>query len=433
MKLISLSTWLLAMLLIVSSCKKEHPPVNPGFGKADFSRYIAVGNSITAGYSSGGLYLEGQKVAYPNIIAAQMKTIGGGSFISPFFSLDQSNGSGYLRLAGFNADGSPNIVPVTDKLAIRGQANIPGFGPVTLYTKYSGNIENYGVPGLRLEQITFAPYGNLNGYFERLLPGDAGTNNTTYLDFVTAKPFTFFSCWLGNNDVLGYASSGGIDSLTNKAVFKDLYNLALSTLTKSGGKGIVVTIPDVTAFAFFNTVTVKALLDAAKKANPAFNAIYISAFNPKTGTYTPRVATESDLIVLRFNTGSLGSVVNGLPGYGLTPLNPLANKEVLDAEEVALAQEYVKYFNLVIKSFAKSYNLAVFDSYDFLNRLKAGMIINGVAVNSTFITGGAFSLDGVHLTPRGNAVTANECIKAINSKFGSKIPQVDVSTYKGVL
>jgi hypothetical protein len=42
-------------------------------------------------------------------------------------------------------------------------------------------------------------------------------------------------------------------------------------------------------------------------------------------------------------------------------------------------------------------------------------------------------LDGVHLTPRGNAMLANEFIKAINLKYGSTIPQLDVTKYGGVV
>ena len=40
-------------------------------GQADFSRYTAVGNSLTAGFSDGGLYREGQLNSYPNILATQ--------------------------------------------------------------------------------------------------------------------------------------------------------------------------------------------------------------------------------------------------------------------------------------------------------------------------------------------------------------------------
>lgn len=432
---------LLALAIGFSSCQKEALPESQQNAQqgartvaADFSRYIAVGNSLTAGYSNGGLYLDGQQVAYPNLIATQMKTAGGGNFYQPLFPADQANGSGYLRFAGFNADGSPMIVPVTDKLAIRGAITLPPYGTITLYTKYTGDLNNYGVPGIKLQHITSPLIGNVNPYYERLLPGNAPTNNTTYLDFVTAKPFTFFSNWLGNNDVLGYATSGGDgDVLTDSTQFAALYALLMTNLTKSGAGGAVATIPDVTVLPYLNTVTVKALVDVASKITSAVSAVYINALDPATGRYVARAATQADLVVLSFNLNSLGTVVNGLPRYGLTLSNPIASREVLDAGEVALAQRYVNAYNRIIKTAATSYGLALFDCFDFLNKVKAGMVVNGVFVNADFITGGVFSLDGVHLTPRGNALAANEFIKAINLKYGTSLPLLDVSTYKGVL
>jgi hypothetical protein len=59
-------------------------------------------------------------------------------------------------------------------------------------------------------------------------------------------------------------------------------------------------------------------------------------------------------------------------------------------------------------------------------------MIQGVGINSAFITGGAFSLDGIHLTPRGNAVIANVFIDAINAKYASTIPAIDITQYRGV-
>ncbi|MBE7170702.1 MAG: G-D-S-L family lipolytic protein [Williamsia sp.] len=442
MKFRFLPVSLVALVFIFSSCQKEDIPSAPqstqqGAAAADFTRYISVGNSITAGYSNGGLYngglfLEGQQVAYPFLIATQMKSAGGGNFFQPLFPAEQANGSGYLRLDGVKPDGTPNIVPVTDKLAIRGTVTIPGFGPVTLYTKYTGDLNNYGVPGLKLQQITSPLIGNLNPYFERLLPGNAGTNTTSYLDFVTAKPFTFFSNWLGNNDVLGYATSGGEgDVLTDSIQFAGLYALLLSNLTKNGAGGVIATIPDVTVLPYLNTVTVQALKVAVSRITAA--NIYISALEPATGKYVARAATDADLIGLTFNAGSLGQVVNGMPGYGITLSNPIASKEVLDAAETALARQYVGAYNRIIRSASTLYGLALFDSMDFLNKVKAGMVVDGVTVNADFITGGVFSLDGVHLTPRGNALTANEFIKAINSKYNTTIPRLDVSAFKGVL
>jgi hypothetical protein len=184
--------YIVAGLVWLSACKPNVDTFKPSKGGADFTRYISVGNSLTAGYADGGLYLAGQMVSYPSIMAQQMQAVGGGSFTQPLFSSAQANGSGYLQLTGFTATGTPITAPVTTDLAITGIANIPGFGPVTLYTKYSGDLNNYGVPGLKLEQITYAPLGNLNGYYERLLPGAEGTHDTPYLSFITAKSFTIF-------------------------------------------------------------------------------------------------------------------------------------------------------------------------------------------------------------------------------------------------
>jgi len=436
MKTFKQHIYIIAGLLLLGACKPEVHMPKPSAGSVDFSRYIALGNSLTAGYADGGLYLAGQEVSYPSIIGKQMQSVGGGTFSQPLFSTAQANGSGYLSLTGFNADGTPITTPVTTNLAIRGKITVPGFGDVTLFTKYSGDINNYGVPGIKLMHITYAPYGNLNGYFERLLPGNAPTNSTSYLDFVMAKPFTFFSNWLGNNDALAYATSGGAgDVLTDKSTFSALYNLLINTLTAKGQKGVVATVPDVTSIPYFNTITVGAILSGVQKANPAAKALYINAL-VSGSTYAPRAATAKDLIILTFPTSKIGQPVStplgNLP-YGLTPYTPIDNQYVLDEKEAALTEDYVTSYNTTIKSVAAAKGLAVFDAYTFLQNVKLkGLVVNGVSINSNYISGGLFSLDGVHLTPRGYAIVANEFIKAINDKYSSSIPQVNISDYNGV-
>jgi lysophospholipase L1-like esterase len=75
----------------------------------------------------------------------------------------------------------------------------------------------------------------------------------------------------------------------------------------------------------------------------------------------------------------------------------------------------------------------VFDAFTFLNDIKAhGILVDGVSANSSYISGGIFSLDGVHLTPRGYAIVANEYIKAINKTYNASIPTVNISNYRGV-
>jgi hypothetical protein len=436
MKTFKHSIYIVIGLLWLSACKPEIKTIKPSAGTANFSRYISVGNSLTAGYADGGLYLAGQQNSYPSMIATQMQAVGGGSFTQPLFSTSQANGSGYLQLTGFTSTGSPITTPVTTDLAIRGVLAVPNFGNVTLYTKYTGDLNNYGVPGIKLLNITYAPYGNLNGFYERLLPGDAPTNTTAYLDFITAKPFTFFSNWLGNNDALLYATSGGAgDVLTDPGTFSQLYALLISRLTAGGAKGVVATIPDVTAIPYFNTVTVGAVLAGVQQANPSVQGLYINALVTGT-TYAPRLATAKDLIVLTFPTSMIGQPVatpyGNLP-YGLTPYTPIDNQYVLDANEVTLTRNAVNSYNATIKATAAQFNLAVFDAYAFLNSIKQnGIVENGVSLNSSYISGGIFSLDGVHLTPRGYALVANEFIKAINSQYGSSVPLVNVADYNGV-
>ncbi|QKJ29508.1 G-D-S-L family lipolytic protein [Mucilaginibacter mali] len=429
-----------AGLLAFTACKTNITTPTPTAGSANFSRYIAVGNSLTAGYADGGLYRDGQLNSYPSIIAKQMASVGGGTFTQPLFTEAQANGSGYVKLTGFDpTTGSPITTPVTTNLAVTGVTAVPGFGNVTTYTKYTGDLNNYGVPGIKLQQITYAPYGNLNGYFERLLPNPTPTNNTTYLDFVTAKPFTFFTDWLGNNDALGYATSGGAgDVLTDKAQFAALYQASIAKLVAggtggSGAKGAVATIPDVTTIPYFTTVTVPLILANVQKSAPTVTGLYINALVPgTTSTYAPRLATANDLIVLTFPTSKMGVPTGGIP-YGLHPLNPIENQYVLDAAEQAMVKDYVVSYNNTIKSIAATNGLAVFDAYTFLTNVKAnGLVVNGISLSSNFVSGGIFSLDGVHLTPRGYAIVANEFIKAINSKYGSSVPLADVSAYSGV-
>jgi len=192
MKRYILNSFVAAIILFAAACKPEiETPAGTTAGQANFSKYIAVGNSLTSGYADGGLYLEGQKVAYPNLIAAKMATVGGGAFTSPFFTEEHLNGSGYISLTAL-VNGTPTLTPVIDKLAIRDAAKH--------LDKYSGEIQNLGIPGMRVD-LAFAPaFSAANPFFERLLT-DAQVGTTSYFQYVQTKNHTFFSLWLGNNDV----------------------------------------------------------------------------------------------------------------------------------------------------------------------------------------------------------------------------------------
>lgn len=420
---------------LIASCKPTIEIDEPkGNTQVDFSKYIAIGNSLTAGYSNGGLYLSGQQNSFPNFIAEKMKRLGGGDFVTPYFSEEQRDGSGYIRLKAL-VNGSPITETVKDKTAIRGfnQAGTP------LYTRYTGTeINNLGVPGMRLDMAFAAGIGTTAGnpFFERLLPADAPAS-TTYFGYSTTKNHTFFSFGLGNNDVLGYATNGGFtdgptNTLTSVAMFTQLYTNYINALTAKGQKGVVATIPDVTETPFLNTVTTQLVEQGVTaKTSGAYTKIWIKTANGV------RQATSADLFSLTFNTDTLGkAVVYGDPrtaGYGLVQSNPLHDKHVLDKDEVIEVKNTINAYNSSIKSIADSKGLAVADVHAFLNKVTTGYNYNGIAISNKFITGNAFSLDGIHLTPMGYAIMANIFIDAINAKYNTVLEKVDAAQYPAVL
>ncbi|MGM1428657.1 SGNH/GDSL hydrolase family protein [Sphingobacterium lactis] len=416
----------LAALALATSCKPSLDEFEPAKGSADFSQFIAVGNSLTSGYADNGLYLAGQRVAFPNLMAEQFKTVGGGAFTSPFFSEAEANGSGYLRLKGFDENGSPE----TEFIPAQAERGKNALGN-PLYTKHTDPIQNLGVPGMRLDLAFAEIFGSQfgNPYFERLLPENQ-VGKTTYMQYAVSQEHTFFSFWLGNNDVLGYSMNGAAatddptKTMISVAQFTQLYNAFINGLTAKQQKGVVATIPDVTVVPFFNTVTLQ-MINAGLAANPATANLKL-LIKTKAGV---RPAEEGDLFGLTFRANIARF---GQNGYGFSPLNPIEDSAVLDKAEVAEVLQRIKELNAVIKQVADSKDLALADVNAFLNKVKAGYNYNGVHISAAFITGNAFSLDGIHLTPIGNAVVANVFIDAINAKYNSKVPKIDVSKYGGV-
>jgi hypothetical protein len=97
--------------------------------------------------------------------------------------------------------------------------------------------------------------------------------------------------------------------------------------------------------------------------------------------------------------------------YGVT--FPLEDKHVLNATEEAEVTTATAKFNSIISSLASSKGLAFVDANTKMKELSqnSGIQFDGVKYTAKFVTGGAFSLDGVHLTGRGYAIIANEFIK----------------------
>ncbi len=403
----NLQNWVVILGLFASvlSCNKSDE-TDP---KIKFSNYVAVGNSLTAGVSNNGLYNESIKNSYPNLIAQQLKLVGGGDFPLALFAAGQENGTGYLKFKGYNGF-VPNIEFESSKTAIMAGSQPPKLN------KYVGTNQNLGMPFMKMAEIDDKNIRNFNVFFDRILPANA--LSITYLELLNAANPTFFTCWLGNNDVLNYATSGGQRPISDKALFTANVKKLLDILTKNGAKGAVANIGDVTAIPAITLLsTFRPLFSGAK--------FYIQT---KSGI---REGTNKDFLLIPQNLNSLD--LNGLGAKGTKVSDPWLDSEVLDSDEVMIAQKTTVEFNEILANEAKARNLALMDAYSYLNKLKTGISENGDEVTSAYISGGIFSLDGAHLTAKGNAFTANEFIKAINTYYKTNIPTLDTKLYKGVV
>jgi len=406
---------------------------NTGF----YSRYIAIGDSQTAGYTNDGLYNWGIYNSFPNIFAGSLEGAGLKTFNQPLFSIAQMNGTGFMELKGTDANGQPLILKDTLKSAIRENIHINNVGNIQLLTKFSGDNDNFGIAGLKVADVSNAQTGNTNRYFERLLPLNAPANNTSYADFVTSKAFGFFTLNLGANDVTDYAAGGGVNlqALTDKATFNAAYALLVNKLTANGAKGVLTTIPDVSTLPFFTTTKPDDILNKMKATNPAFDKLYIEAkqtTNAGQDSYEVRTATAADLLLLSLNIAQIGKQVSTTHGpqyYGLSPYAPIESKWVLDANEITITADYTNSYNKYIKATATSKSLALFDAFTFFYNIKDGMTVQGITVSAKYLTGGVFSLDGVHLSPRGNALLANGYVAATNAKYGTTLIEAKLSDY----
>ncbi len=412
-------------------------------GRANFAKYVAVGNSLTAGYADNGLYREGQLNSYPNILAQQFRLVGGvGTFIQPLFTAEQAAGTGYIKLTSLPTITSGGL-PVTVQVAPQGVRTLANGRP--LFTKFNGPINNLGVPGIRMSDIMTAGYGTAAGnpYFERLLPDSSPLR--TYLQFVADNltNATFFSCFMGNNDALGYATTGGATPFTPTPLFTANTTALLNTLNENGRGGVVIGIPKITTAPFFQIVSLTQVLNsvsaALKAANPAAPAVTALVIQSPLAPGGVRATKSGDLLLLAQQAayGTIGRTDIGTKAgpYGLSPTNPLANELVLDAEEVTAVNAKIDEYNGIMKAQADARNLAWVDLSTLTNQLTAGsgLAQNGVTFNLGYILGGVISLDGLHFTPAGQALIANEIIKSINAKYGASVPQVDPTRYRKVL
>lgn len=394
-KILLVALFTIALIIGCEDRSDLTAPALPETGNADFSRFVSLGNSLTAGYQSSALYESAQKYSFGNLIAQQV----GVDYVQPTIS-DPGIGG---RMA------AASLSPFATS-----QAAADAGKPTNL--DYAGIYNNLGIPGALLPDLlqatgTATALDPTNVFFDIILRGQG----TALEQAIAAQP-TLLTLWIGNNDILGYATSGGVLPHTPTPTFAFLYDQLCGGLAQAGIPVVAANIPDVTSIPFITTVGAQLL---------AMGTTHI-------------VGEKSDgsvgLLDLTKVYLTLRASAELAQGKGTSPENPLPNSVILDEDEIVEVNNTIAAFNATIASVLQKYGFHLVDANSVLKKASTeGLTVEGIKYTTEYVFGGIFSLDGVHPSSQGYAIVANEFIKVINEKFSAKIPLVNVTSIPGSL
>ena len=479
----SIGVLALAITLLTSCSKDQYWNDNPlndpttstlpalTSGSADFSYYVALGASFSAGVSSGSLFIKSQEYSFPNSLAGAFSNAGGGFFEQPYVN---DNIGGLLY-------GGTQIVAPRLYFTGAGIARLDATPTTEVTTILTGPFNNMGVAGAKSFHFVAPGYGNLAGvplglanpYFARM----ASSPNATVLEDAVSQNGTFFTISvMGGNDVLAYATSGGIgtdqtgnfdpstygpNDITDPNVFASVESGIVAALTANGAKGVLSNVPYVTDLPYFTTVPFDAVpLDAGTAAllNGAFAEYnggllyveslgYISAEERAARTITfsagqnavtlvdkdltdlsplgcvvclpsYRQATSDDLVLLPASA-IIGTLVNDNPQLINGVSVPLEDKLVLTDLETQNVLTATDAYAAVVEGLAVQHDLAYVDFRAMVAEAASptGIMFDDFNMSTQLIFGGLVGLDGVHLTARGYALMANKFLEAIDTTY----------------
>ena len=397
----------------------------------DFSKYISIGASFTAGFTDGAMFAAAQENSFPNILAGKFGT----DFKQPIMvdELGKPN-----NIGGLVNGGQPILNPITgeDRFPPRfyfngaGPARLDALPTTELTTVLSGPFNNYGAPGAKSFHLGIAGYGQLNPYFGRM----ASSPGASVMGDALAQSPTFFTLSeIGGNDVLGYALSGGsgVDQtgnynpatyggsdITDPNVFASVFSGMVTALTANGAKGVVANVPYITDLANFTTVPHNPVpLDGATAG--AVNAAYA----PYNGgiqqafaflvAYTPMTqemaSAEIAKRTISFSEGQNAVVI--------------VDEDLTDLEALNPAFAGLKQYR-----HATADDLLLLASSTFIGTTVGGnpQLINGVTVPLA---------DNWVLTPQEQAsiMTATDAYNTTIAAVASSNPNIALVDFKGVL
>jgi lysophospholipase L1-like esterase len=468
-----LALLLIAGFLILAGCALDQPvqstitTVKPG--ELALTKVVFVGNSLTAGFQSAGLVEDLQANSFPALIYNQM---GQGSLIEqPLVDnpgISSTPGVGVL-----------DFDPATGAISPRG--TYTEVEALLLNPFVARPYDNLGVPGAKLKDVLETVDASGGNPFFDLILRNPNFGNMTQVEQASVLNPTVVVAWIGCNDVLGAALSGGDPNLiTPAADFQADYTGLILELGKirGGDVGIMLAnIPNVTDIPYVN------LLDGLiYKAIPALGinapvpVVFDASFNPvlfdtAMGLYLPLLADEGLLtggspiehlllpFLSEYSANGLGipdstviantlisvgidptiaaataqQLVQGMIAAGLNPSGvPIPGTLTITGDEEATLLAAVQGFNQVIAGIAGSVGIPVIDANAKMSELNQSGI-DGFTGRYVFFdpANTAFSLDGIHPNNGGNAIIANEFIKVMNQFPDINLPLIDTQQFKG--
>ncbi|MEX0721947.1 MAG: hypothetical protein WD059_14825 [Balneolaceae bacterium] len=491
--ILKLPTLLLLAAVIFSACEGQEdaligdrlednplpdpPSENYTAGDADFTTYVAIGNSLIAGYMDGALYNAGQQNSIPALIASQLEAAGGAeTFNQPDiesesgFNTTVENPQNGMILGRYKLDTN-----------IPGPSPVLGGDPISNYNGAASGLNNFGVPGIVVGQLLTPATGGpqseqnpaFNPFYQRFASNpsqDGATGSTIIEDAISAQP-TFFTLWIGNNDVLGYAVGGASNEnrLTSDSDFETQFNGVISSLmANTEADGVVANIPPLLGVAYFQAVPFNPIPVSSQEQVDALNDGYADYNGGLAQARGAGLITESEEERRRINfeLGANAFVMEdesltdlsvlGLPNYrqseptdlvilsaasafgsGVGTESPAGDELVLIPEEQQQIEIKRTTFNAMIANAvdANSDRLALYDTNAPMGAFAdifgisdgiPGIRIEGVDLNADFSPNGVLSTDAIHPNQRGNAILTNEILQVIENKFNAALPQVDV-------
>lgn len=392
---------------------------------AMFNSYVAIGNSLTAGYMSGGIIDSTQRRSYAFLLAQSMGTR-----------------FAYPSLAGRGC--APLITN------FQTQARPAGTSAATCDLRSAATatdiLNNVAVPGAWSYDPTARTSATSNALTTFFLGGRSQVQRA-----MDAKP-TFVSVWIGNNDVLGPGvSSGGcttaatgcsitLSAITSQATFAANYDALIDSLKKASPdlEGVLVGVVNVTnapimfSARAFATAGFKTTFDAVAcggTPNSCAATGNVTLLDASCSSAPGDTALINTFMAHQIRAGAHPSIIACTPGGAAATFPaPVGDILVLTATEQATVRAAVTGYNTYIKAKANTLGWAWFDADSALASIKTptSTVVrttpNYLSTTNPFGTG--MSLDGVHPFASLHLIIANGIIKEINKAYTTKLPNV---------